>query len=46
LYTSPSIIRLIRWAADVARMVKEPEKNNHSEDVGVHERMIIQWISG
>jgi len=50
LYSSPNIIRVIksrrmRWAGDVARM---EEMKMHTiffpEDLGVHRRIILEWI--
>jgi hypothetical protein len=55
LYASPNIIRL-RWADHVARIGKmrnaydildgNPERKNHSEDLGVDGKIIPEWILG
>jgi hypothetical protein len=45
-------LRRTRWAGHVARMVeilrkfcsKNLKKRNHSEDVGVDEKIILKWI--
>jgi hypothetical protein len=53
-YTSPDIIRRMRWAGHVTRMggmrnarkvlVGKPEGINYSEDPGVDGTIILKWI--
>jgi hypothetical protein len=55
-YSSPDIIRQMRWAGHVARMGEErkvykvwwesPKERDHLEDQGVGWRMGSEWILG
>jgi hypothetical protein len=54
LYSSPNIVRVMRWAVHVARMgevftglwLGGPKVRDHWEDLGVGGRIILRWALG